>query len=168
MKIRIDRVARRGGEAVGHGLAEELAATLPPEAADLARLQAFAFAPPQRSSTPAERDLFERYLPHLTLLVNCIYWTARYPRLVTREWVRRAWAAEARPTLRVIGDISCDVGGAIEVTLPGEPWAAQWEPLWDSASHAARAFGVDGGDLTPVAGGGRVALGPRTVRLYRG
>lgn len=44
-------------------VAEELAATLPPAAAELARLQALAFATPQRSSTPAERDLFERHLP---------------------------------------------------------------------------------------------------------
>ncbi|MBL8737189.1 MAG: hypothetical protein JNL12_12225 [Planctomycetes bacterium] len=43
-------------------VAKELAATLPPEAAELVQLQALAFAPPRRSSTPAERDLFERHL----------------------------------------------------------------------------------------------------------
>lgn len=43
-------------------VARELAATLPKEAAELALLQSFAFAPPQRTSTPAERDLFERHL----------------------------------------------------------------------------------------------------------
>jgi alpha-aminoadipic semialdehyde synthase len=67
---------------------------------------------------------FEEYLPLLTVLVNCIYWDARYPRLVTKEWVRRAWAS-GRPRLRVIGDISCDIEGSIECTVratePGQP-----------------------------------------------
>lgn len=58
--------------------------------------------------------------------------------------------------------------GDVEVTLPGEPWAERWEPLWDSASHAASAFGVEAAGLEPVDGGGTVVLGPRTVRLYRG
>jgi len=32
---------------------------------------------------------FEQYLPHLTVLVNCIYWDARYPRLVTKEFTSK-------------------------------------------------------------------------------
>jgi alanine dehydrogenase len=67
---------------------------------------------------------FEEYLPYLTVLVNCIYWDARYPRLVTRDWVRRAWSKQ-RPRLRVIGDISCDIEGSVECTVrstePGDP-----------------------------------------------
>ncbi len=67
---------------------------------------------------------FEEYLPHLTVLVNCIYWDARYPRLLTKDWVRRAWSAE-KPRLRVIGDISCDIEGSVECTVkatePGDP-----------------------------------------------
>src|SRR5262249_59047212 len=58
----------------------------------------------------------EQYLPHLTVLVNCIYWDARYPRLVTKDWVRRAWTAGQKPRLRVIGDISCDIEGSSECT----------------------------------------------------
>jgi saccharopine dehydrogenase (NAD+, L-lysine-forming) len=71
------------------------------------------------------RGVFERYLPYLTVLVNAIYWTDRYPRLVTRDYLRILFSPEARPLLRVIGDISCDVEGAIECTVkstePGEP-----------------------------------------------
>ena len=33
--------------------------------------------------------IFDIYLPNLTVLVNCIYWDARYPRLVTKDWVRK-------------------------------------------------------------------------------
>jgi len=96
----------------------------------------------------AYRTVFaRRYLERLTLLVNCIYWEERYPRLVTiadlerlygsgpfgpdpptppaRSW--KATGAGQRmatrqpgggpPRLRVIGDISCDVSGSIEATL---------------------------------------------------
>ncbi len=69
--------------------------------------------------------VFEQYLPHLTTLVNCIYWDERYPKLVTKEWLRRTWAHPRRPKLCVIGDITCDVGGSIECTVqatePGNP-----------------------------------------------
>jgi alpha-aminoadipic semialdehyde synthase len=67
---------------------------------------------------------FEQYLPHLSVLVNAIYWDPRYPRLVTKDYLRQAWRA-GQPKLRVIGDISCDIDGAIECTVkatePGEP-----------------------------------------------
>lgn len=64
------------------------------------------------------RGVFERHLPHLDLLVNAIYWEPRYPRLVTVDWVKRNYAgAQPPPRLQVIGDISCDIGGSIEITL---------------------------------------------------
>jgi len=62
-------------------------------------------------------SVFSDYLPHLTVLMNCIYWDQRYPRLVTREDVGRLFARGSQPRLRVIGDISCDVEGAIECTV---------------------------------------------------
>ena len=62
------------------------------------------------------RAAFERYLPHLTTLVNCIYWEPKYPRLITVESATRLYA-EGQPKLRVIGDISCDVKGGIEITV---------------------------------------------------
>ncbi len=63
------------------------------------------------------RSCFDEHLPYLDVLVNAIYWEERYPRLVTREWVRRNFGAGRHPRLKVIGDISCDIGGSIEVTL---------------------------------------------------
>ena len=62
------------------------------------------------------RGVFEQYIPHLTVLMNCIYWTAKYPRLLTKEFIREHWYSGNRK-LRIIGDISCDVGGAIEFTV---------------------------------------------------
>jgi alpha-aminoadipic semialdehyde synthase len=71
------------------------------------------------------RSKFPCYVPHLTVLVNCIYWEKRYPRLVTKKYLKRLFESKARPRLRVIGDISCDLEGAIECTLkatdPGNP-----------------------------------------------
>jgi len=79
---------------------------------------------------------FDRYLPHLDVLVNTIYWDEPYPRLVTREWVRQNYGEGRRPRLQVIGDISCDIGGSIEVTVqvtePSEP-CFTWDPHSDSA-----------------------------------
>ncbi|RMG61676.1 MAG: hypothetical protein D6715_13185, partial [Calditrichaeota bacterium] len=59
----------------------------------------------------------EQYLPYLTMLINGIYWEPRFPRLVTREGIRRLFQQQSRPRLRVIGDITCDIEGSIEITL---------------------------------------------------
>jgi alpha-aminoadipic semialdehyde synthase len=63
------------------------------------------------------RSCFEEHLPYLDILVNAIYWEERYPRLVTREWARRNYIPGSQPRLQVIGDISCDIEGSIELTL---------------------------------------------------
>jgi len=71
------------------------------------------------------RSDFARYLPHLTVLMNCNYWDDRYPRLVTIDELRPMYQGSAAPRLRVIGDLGCDVGGAIQCTTrctePGDP-----------------------------------------------
>ncbi len=71
------------------------------------------------------RGVFERYIPYLTVLVNAIYWTERYPRLVTKAYLKDLYGQDQALRLKVIGDISCDVEGAIECTVkstePGEP-----------------------------------------------
>jgi alpha-aminoadipic semialdehyde synthase len=60
--------------------------------------------------------VFQKHLPHLTVLMNCIYWTNKYPRLVTLDFIRKHWKSDDR-ILQVVGDISCDVKGAIEFTV---------------------------------------------------
>jgi len=78
------------------------------------------------------RSAFERYLPNLNVLVNAIYWDERYPRLVTRKYLKECWENGSRLPLKVIGDITCDVGGSIECnthcTTPGNP-VYVYEPL---------------------------------------
>jgi alpha-aminoadipic semialdehyde synthase len=65
------------------------------------------------------------FLRHLTALVHGAYWEPPQPRLVTRRMLAELFAAEPQPKLRVIGDLSCDVDGAIEATVrattPGAP-----------------------------------------------
>jgi saccharopine dehydrogenase (NAD+, L-lysine forming) len=58
---------------------------------------------------------FRQYLPHLHVLLNGIYWDVKYPRLMSDEDARELWSGPA-PRLRVIGDVSCDIGGSIEAT----------------------------------------------------
>ncbi len=87
------------------------------------------------------RGVFSQYLPHLHVVVNCIYWEPKYPRLVTRQDIRELFEG-TRPRLRVIGDISCDVKGAIEVTVRAtEPD----DPIYVyDASRGTTAAGVGG------------------------
>ncbi|MBN1859463.1 hypothetical protein JW848_09695 [Candidatus Bipolaricaulota bacterium] len=62
------------------------------------------------------RGRFETFLDELDVLVNCIYWEPRYPRLVTRAYLReRLESGDLR--LQVIGDITCDIEGSIESTV---------------------------------------------------
>jgi alpha-aminoadipic semialdehyde synthase len=68
---------------------------------------------------------FEKYVPYLTVLVNGIYWDGRYPRFVTKNYLKKLYSDKTVPKLKVIGDISCDINGAIEcnvkTTDPGKP-----------------------------------------------
>jgi alanine dehydrogenase len=63
------------------------------------------------------RSIFDRQLPHLTVLMNCIYWENRYPRLVTIRRLNALYSSSEPPRLQVIGDIACDVRGAVEATV---------------------------------------------------
>jgi saccharopine dehydrogenase (NAD+, L-lysine-forming) len=71
------------------------------------------------------RSKFDGYLPHITVLVNANYWDNRYPRLVTKSGLKELYSQTVKPQLRMIGDLSCDVDGAIEcnthITTPGDP-----------------------------------------------
>ena len=61
-----------------------------------------------------EADFFE-YIPHLSVLMNCIYWESKYPCMLTGEQLRELYAGP-QPKLRVIGDITCDIDGSMECT----------------------------------------------------
>lgn len=61
---------------------------------------------------------FEQYIPHLSILMNCMYWDDRYPRIVTKSYLSKLYK-QGTPKLTVIGDITCDPDGSIECTHRG-------------------------------------------------
>jgi alpha-aminoadipic semialdehyde synthase len=59
-------------------------------------------------------SIFHRtVLPHVQMLVNGIYWDSRFPRLVTKEQIKKL-RSEGNRQLRVVADISCDIDGSCE------------------------------------------------------
>lgn len=71
------------------------------------------------------RSVFDRYWPMLTALVNGMYWDEGFPRLITKAGLQHGFRSRPAPRLEVVGDISCDIGGAVEFTVrttdPDEP-----------------------------------------------
>ncbi len=63
-------------------------------------------------------SVFEQYIPHLTVLMNCMYWDDRYPRIVTKDYLEKLYNT-GNPKLTVIGDVTCDPDGSIECTHKG-------------------------------------------------
>ena len=88
---------------------------------------------------------FEHYLPYMTMLVNCIYWEPKYPRLITKDYLKSAFSGFTAPRLKVIGDISIDIEGSIECSVkatdPGNP-VYVYNPLTDEAEDGWKGFGA--------------------------
>lgn len=67
----------------------------------------------------------DRFLPFLNILVNATYWDRRYPRLLPESVLRKLFRENRNMRLSVIGDLSCDIEGTVEitkrVTTPSEP-----------------------------------------------
>jgi alanine dehydrogenase len=91
------------------------------------------------------RSVFSRYLPGLSLAVNCIYWEERYPRFITKSDAKSLFSQRQLPRLRVISDISCDIEGAIEfthsVTSPEHP-VFLYDPLKNSTTSGFQGNGI--------------------------
>lgn len=87
---------------------------------------------------------FEEHLPYLSVLINCIYWDERYPRLITKDYLKRAFS-EGKPKLLIVGDISCDIEGSVEATVkatnPGEPFFV-YNPFEDKAIDGVTGDGL--------------------------
>jgi len=88
------------------------------------------------------RAVTESFVPYLTVLVNGIYWTPKFPKYVTKAFLKTLYAPGQNPRLRVIGDITCDINGSIESTVQptdSENPVYVYDPARDEA-----AFGVSG------------------------
>jgi len=87
---------------------------------------------------------FDRYFPQLTVLMNCIYWDDKYPRLITRSSMIEKYSIGCPPPLKVVGDISCDIEGAVEftgkATYPDNP-VFVYEPARDRITDGVKGDG---------------------------
>ena len=89
------------------------------------------------------RGSFSQYLPYLDILINAIYWEKAYPPLITKQAVKKLYK-NGNWRLRVIGDITCDVEGAIECTLkssnPHNP-VYVYDPIDEKATDGVKGNG---------------------------
>ncbi len=71
------------------------------------------------------RSQFAPHLGRLVALVHGILWKEGFPKFILRRDLAALWRDGRTPSLRVITDITCDVGGSNEsllrVTDPGDP-----------------------------------------------
>ncbi len=76
------------------------------------------FSIPEYRSQP---ELYEAalpdYLDSLDILLTGHFWDVRYPRVVTKQKIKELHDDCSTPKLTVIGDVSCDPEGGVEVTL---------------------------------------------------
>jgi saccharopine dehydrogenase (NAD+, L-lysine-forming) len=90
-------------------------------------------------------SVFYSYLPFLTGLVNCVFWTPKYPRFVTKKSLKQLFMTNDKPRLRIIGDISCDIEGSMECTVrtttPDNP-VFVYDPLEEKASTGVGGRGI--------------------------
>lgn len=89
------------------------------------------------------KPAFHRYIPFLTVLMNCVYWDERYPRLITKDFVIENIRDDFR--LKVVGDISVDINGAVEFTekstTPDMP-VFVYDPLTDTFEDGFTSEGI--------------------------
>ena len=88
--------------------------------------------------------VFDQWIPYLTVLVNCIYWEPKYPRLLTRTLAQELDAA-SRLRLLVVGDITCDIDGSVEMTTESTTMddpVLMYSPKDDSVTRNLNADGI--------------------------
>ena len=80
--------------------------------------------------------VFDSYVPYLSILVNCIFWAPRYPKYLTKGFLKELFGGKTAPRLRVLGDITCDINGSMEGTVKAtEPDVPSfvYDPVRDTA-----------------------------------
>ncbi len=89
------------------------------------------------------KSKFEKYILDLTILMNCIYWDVKYPRLITKNFLEKNYSNHFK--LQIIGDISIDINGAIEftekATTPDNP-VFVYNPISDTIKDGYDAKGI--------------------------
>ena len=90
------------------------------------------------------RPIFYKYWPYLSVLVNGLYWEPKFPKYVSKKDVKRFWNT-SQCRLMVIGDITCDIEGSVEITLkatnPGNPYFV-YNPVTHSITDGIEGEGI--------------------------
>ena len=60
-----------------------------------------------------ESEFHEKVLPFATFIINGIFWTDKYPRLVTKAQLKKL-TLDGKCRLQTLADISCDIDGSFE------------------------------------------------------
>jgi alpha-aminoadipic semialdehyde synthase len=91
------------------------------------------------------RGVFPQYFPFLSILINAIYWSDKYPRLITKKFLKTLFESVEDVRCQIIGDISCDIEGGIEATLkttkPDNP-VFIYNPFTDEATVGLEGKGI--------------------------
>ncbi|KAK1280738.1 Alpha-aminoadipic semialdehyde synthase [Acorus gramineus] len=85
----------------------------------------------------------EKIAPYATVIVNCMYWEKRFPRLISTKQLQEL-VKKGCPLIG-ISDITCDIGGSIEFinqTTSLESPFFRYNPLTDSNHHDMEGDGV--------------------------
>ena len=62
-------------------------------------------------------SIFYKYLKNLSMLVNGIYWETKFPKHVTKKYMKELYETGKPQKLKVIADITCDIEGSVELTV---------------------------------------------------
>ncbi|OVA02128.1 Saccharopine dehydrogenase / Homospermidine synthase [Macleaya cordata] len=85
----------------------------------------------------------EKIAPYASVIVNCMYWEKRFPRLLSTKQLQELMRKECQ--LVGIADITCDIGGSIEFvnqTTPIESPFFRYDPFTNSYHHDMEGNGV--------------------------
>lgn len=84
----------------------------------------------------------DKILPYVSVIMNCVTWSYNYPRSVTKEMIKKIW--QSSPSLKVIGDITCDPNGSIEFSR--ETWIDDpvyiYDPITEKSTNGFEGKGL--------------------------
>lgn len=102
-------------------------------------------------SNPSEYEstFQEKVLPYTSFLANCMYWDARFPRLITKKQIadhHKQHAQSGTPmSLRFLADITCDPSGSVEfmskATTTERPFFS-YDPVTDTITDDITSTGI--------------------------
>lgn len=88
----------------------------------------------------------DNVLPYISILMNCIIWSSKYPRALSNELMKSVY--KYHKTLITIGDITCDPNGSIEFSK--ETWIDNPVYIYDPYAETLR-DGFDGEGIAVMA-----------------